>query len=64
MTVHLGKDREHDREHDHEHEHDNHNHNDHIDDALLDALVNLNEYLHALALSQCAARSASGVTRC
>ena len=33
-----------------------------VDHALLDALVDLNEYLHALALSQCAARSASGVT--
>ena len=35
-----------------------------IDHALLDALVNLNEYLHALALSQCAARLASGVIPC
>lgn len=35
-----------------------------IDHTLLDALVNLNEYPHALALSQCATRSASGVTRC
>ena len=34
----------------------------HVDHALLDALDNLNDYLHALALSQCAARSASGVT--
>lgn len=39
-------------------------HRQRIDHALLDALVNLNEYLHALALSQCAGRSASGVTRC
>ena len=35
-----------------------------VDHLLLDALVNLNEYLHALALSQCAARSASGATPC
>ena len=35
-----------------------------LDHALHVALVNLNEYLHALALSQCAARSASGATLC
>ena len=39
-------------------------HRQHVDHALLVAFDNLNEYLHALALSQCAARSASGVTAC
>jgi hypothetical protein len=33
-------------------------------ESLLVALVDLNEYLYALALSQSAARSASGVTSC
>ena len=35
-----------------------------IDHALLDAPVNLTEYLHALALSQCAAPLASGEIPC